>query len=98
MHSIAQGWLVYSLTKSPFYLGLVAAGIPASESILKLQEVHQWRNTMQENDIDVVGDLTDQAPADFMAALGGRNAAPWLLACALLLLLIEVWVGRGVRT
>ncbi len=25
MHSTAQGWLVYSLTKSPFYLGLVAA-------------------------------------------------------------------------
>jgi len=25
MQSIAQGWLVYTLTKSPFYLGLVAA-------------------------------------------------------------------------
>ncbi len=25
MQSIAQGWLVYSLTKSPFYLGIVAA-------------------------------------------------------------------------
>jgi MFS family permease len=25
MHSTAQGWLVYSLTKSPFYLGLVSA-------------------------------------------------------------------------
>ncbi|MGQ9569627.1 MAG: MFS transporter [Thermodesulfovibrionales bacterium] len=25
MQSVAQGWLIYSLTKSPFYLGLVAA-------------------------------------------------------------------------
>ena len=25
MQSVAQGWLVYSLTKSPFYLGMVAA-------------------------------------------------------------------------
>lgn len=25
MHSTAQGWLVYSLTKSPFYLGIVSA-------------------------------------------------------------------------
>ena len=25
MHSTAQGWLVYSLTKSPFYLGMVSA-------------------------------------------------------------------------
>ncbi|MFZ6017283.1 MAG: MFS transporter [Nitrospirota bacterium] len=25
MHSVAQGWVVYSLTRSPFYLGMVAA-------------------------------------------------------------------------
>ncbi|MEW6215081.1 MAG: MFS transporter [Nitrospirota bacterium] len=25
MQSVAQGWLIYNLTKSPFYLGLVAA-------------------------------------------------------------------------
>jgi MFS family permease len=25
MHSVAQGWLVYSLTKSPLYLGLIAS-------------------------------------------------------------------------
>src|SRR5512143_1196256 len=25
MQSVAQGWLVYSLTKSPLYLGIVAA-------------------------------------------------------------------------
>jgi MFS family permease len=25
MHSVAQGWLVYSLTKSPLYLGIIAA-------------------------------------------------------------------------
>ncbi|MCI0468877.1 MAG: MFS transporter, partial [Nitrospirae bacterium] len=24
MHSVAQGWLVYSITKSPLYLGLIA--------------------------------------------------------------------------
>lgn len=28
MQSVAQGWLVYSLTKSPFYLGMVAAAGP----------------------------------------------------------------------
>jgi hypothetical protein len=78
-------------------LGVVAAGIPASESTLKLSEVRDWRKMMEELDLDVVGDLTDQAPADFMAALGGRDAAPWLLGLALLLLLVEVWVGRGAR-
>jgi hypothetical protein len=78
-------------------LGVVAAGVPASESTLQLSEVHNWRNMMQELDLDVVGDLTDQAPADFMASLGGRDAAPWFLGLALLLLLVEVWVGRGTR-
>jgi hypothetical protein len=78
-------------------LGVVAAGIPAGESTLALQDVHDWQNMMQEMDLDVVGDLTDQAPADFMASLGGRDIAPWLLACALALLMIEVWLGRGAR-
>jgi len=78
-------------------LGVVAAGIPASESTLQLREVRDWQNMMQEMDLDVVGDLTDKAPTDFMAALGGRNAAPWLLWLALLTLLVEVWVGRGAR-
>ncbi len=37
MQSVAQGWLVYSLTKSPFYLGIVAAA--ASLPILLLSFV-----------------------------------------------------------
>jgi hypothetical protein len=78
-------------------LGVVAAGIPAAESTLELSLVRDWRKMMEELDLDVVGDLTDQAPADFMAALGGRDAAPWLLGLALLLLLVEVWVGRGAQ-
>ncbi len=78
-------------------LGVVAAGIPASESTLQLRGIHDWRNMMAELDLKVVGDLTDQAPADFMVALGGRNAAPWLLGLVLLLLLVEIWVGRGTR-
>lgn len=34
MHSTAQGWLIYSLTRSPYYLGLVAAS--ASLPVLAL--------------------------------------------------------------
>jgi len=45
----------------------------------------------------VAADLTDQAPADFMASLGGHNAAPWLLAAALAFLLLEIQLGRGTR-
>jgi hypothetical protein len=51
---------------------------------------------MQGLDLDVVADLTGQAPDDFMAALGGRDAAPWLLGLAMLLLLVEIQVGSGV--
>ena len=78
-------------------VGVVAAGIPASESVLSLQAVDDWRNSLQELGLEVVGDLTGQAPADFMAALGGRDAAPWLLGLAVLLLLTEIQLGRGTR-
>ncbi|MEN8006683.1 MAG: BatA domain-containing protein [Candidatus Krumholzibacteriota bacterium] len=78
-------------------LGVVAAGIPAMESTLELQDPHDWGKMMQDLDLDVIGDLSDQAPADFMASLGGRDVAPWLLGCALVLLLGEVWLGRGAR-
>jgi hypothetical protein len=78
-------------------LGVVAAGVPAAESTLQLHEVPAWRRMMEELDLEVAVDLTDQAPADFMGALGGKNAAPWFLGLALLLLLVEIWVGRGTR-
>jgi hypothetical protein len=79
-------------------VGVVAAGIPAEESVLRLTDPRQWRKSMQDMDLDVVGDLTDEAPAAFMAALGGRDVAPWLLAAALLLLLVEIQLGRGTRS
>ena len=53
---------------------------------------------MQKHDLEVAGDLTGQAPAEFMAALAGHNAAPWLLALALFFLVVEMLLGRGVRT
>ncbi len=95
--TIAQAGFITFLAGSDT-LGVAAAGIPSSESTLELQDVHDWRNMMQEIDLDVVGDLTDQVPSDFMASLGGRDIAPWLLGCALVLLMIEVWLGRGART
>lgn len=79
-------------------VGVVAAGIPAVESNLRLLEVGDWSNQMEEHDLEVAGDLTGQAPAEFMAALAGHNAAPWLLALALFFLVAEMLLGRGVRT
>jgi hypothetical protein len=79
-------------------VGVVAAGIPAEESNLRLQAVSDWRNKLQSNGLEILADLTDQAPAEFMAALGGHDAAPWMLALALLILMVEIQLGRGTRT
>lgn len=78
-------------------VGVVAAGIPAEESNLRLNAVSEWRNAMQDNNLEIMVNLTDQAPAEFMAALGGHDAAPWMLAAALLLLMVEIQLGRGAR-
>jgi len=78
-------------------VGLVAAGIPPAESTLALRRVPDWEKMMDAADLKVAADLTDQAPADFMASLGGHNAAPWLLAAALAFLLLEIQLGRGTR-
>ena len=77
-------------------MGVVAAGIPARNRTSRSWTVHGLEQLpCRIWDLEVVVDLTDQAPADFMAALGGHDAAPWLLGLALLLLLVEIQLGRG---
>jgi hypothetical protein len=79
-------------------LGLVAAGIPAGESVLELASIPDWSRQMEAHDLDVAGDLTGTLPASFLEALGGRNLAPWLLFLAVVLLMFELALGRGARS
>lgn len=78
-------------------LGVVAAGVPASESILQLQTPAEFTDLLADWNLSLAKDLTSRDPAEFITALGGHNMAGWLLALALLLLVIELGVGRGAR-
>jgi hypothetical protein len=48
--------------------------------------------------LDLVGDLSAGDGTDLMATLGGHDLSSWLLAAAVLLLMLELGLGRGART
>ncbi len=77
-------------------LASVAVATPAAESGRSLLEPREWRELMRLHGLPATGDLTGTAPGDFATALVGRNLAPWLLLLTVLLLLVELHVGRGV--
>jgi len=78
-------------------LGVVAAGIPVEESILQLRTPIEFGALLADWDLKLDRDLTERDPAEFETALGGHDISGWLLALALLLLLVELGVGRGAR-
>ena len=78
-------------------LGVVAAVLPTAESELALRSAVQYGELLGDLGLDMAGDLTGTDPAEFMAALGGHGLSSWLLALALLLLMVELGVGRGAR-
>jgi len=78
-------------------LGVLAAGLPPTESILALRSVRQFGALLTDLGLTLAGDLTGDDAADLMATLGGRDLSGWLLAAALGLLLAELGLGRGAR-
>ncbi len=78
-------------------LGVVAAAVPAVESVLALRTVAGFGEIMADLDLELTGDLGGVDPSRLMATLSGRDLAGWLLAAALLLLAVELGLGRGSR-
>jgi hypothetical protein len=85
----------YTFRAGPDTLGQLAAAIPGAESVPTLLSPDAMAERLGELGLEVAGDLTGTLPAAFLAALGGRNLAPWFLALAVILLLVETAVGRG---
>lgn len=72
MHSVAQGWLVYSLTKSPLYLGIVASlsSLPILLFTLfggMIADRYPKRNVL------IITQVMSIAPALAIAVLADRN-------------------------
>ncbi len=78
-------------------LGVLAAGLPADESVLELRSPQAYGRVLADLGLTLAGDLTGDDPAAFMATLGGHDLSGWLLAAALLLLAVELGLGRGTR-
>ncbi len=76
-------------------LGVVAAQIPAEESVIGLWKPEDWARQLDLLGLEVRGLLAAGEAADFEATLSGRNLAPWFFSLAFLLLLTELFVGRG---
>ena len=78
-------------------LGIVAAAVPALESEPRVIEPEAFNDRLRRAGIDRVLDLGDTGAAGLGRALAGRDLARWLLAAALALLALELWLGRRVR-
>ncbi len=76
-------------------VGLAACGVPAAESDPALPPADVWAAPLRDAGLAVTADLADRGPEAVAAAFGGTELAPWLLAAAVLLLAVELWLGRG---
>jgi len=76
-------------------LGMVAAQIPAEESVVGLWKPKEWAMQIGVFGLEVQGLLEAGEEADFAATLSGRDLAFWFFGLAFLLLLTELFVGRG---
>ncbi len=87
----------YTFTAGADTIGVVAAVSPASESSPLLGTVDGLREDLDAAGVTNIGNLGAVAEAEFAASLTGRDLSPWLLACALVLLCLELNLGRGSR-
>ncbi len=75
--------------------GLVAAAVPADETLRPFVGPEGWRGILAALDLPAVRDLSGADPAGLAEQLRGRDLSPWLLAAAVALLLAELRLGRG---
>jgi len=77
-------------------LGLVATTVPAGELEAQAESIDDLALRFREGGIDRVLDLGATDASGLARALAGRDLARWLLATALMLLAVELWIGRRV--
>jgi len=79
-------------------LFVVAATVPATESGREARTASDLADSLADRGLRRALPLDDAAVAGFASALRGRELGPWLLAAAVLLLLLELHVGRGAES
>jgi hypothetical protein len=89
---------VYAFEVADDTLGLAAAVVPAAESEPRVDDVTGLAVPLRAAGLDRVLDLGSSDASGLGRALGGRDLTRWLLAAALTLMALELWLGRRVRT
>jgi hypothetical protein len=83
---------IYAFVDGADTLGLVAAAVPAAESVAATLTPAQLAARLALPAVDLRG----ATGAGLQRALAGRDLAPWFIVAALLLLAAELFVGRRV--
>jgi hypothetical protein len=86
----------YTFVAGTDTVGLVAAAPPAGEGDPRLDTSVALRDLLAEAGLVQSADLGGVAASDFGRAVRGRDMSGWLFAAAVLLLCLELFVGRGV--
>jgi hypothetical protein len=86
----------YTFVAGADTVGLVAAVPPAGEGDPGLETSAALRGLLAGAGLTQSADLGGVAAADFGRAVRGRDVSGWLFAAAVLLLALELFVGRGV--
>lgn len=79
-------------------LGVVAAVVPPEESEPAVLVPSALSDRLRAAGLGRVVDLGESGAPGLGRALAGRDLARWLLSAALLLMLVELWYGRRVRS
>ena len=69
--------------------------VPPAETTGVFEGAGGWRGRLRGLGLEVTADLTGSVGDGFAEVLSGRNLAPWAFLLALLLLAVELWLGRG---
>ncbi len=76
-------------------LGMVAVAVPTAESGLHLETPADLGRRLAAVGLVVDGDLSDTEPEKMGPLLKGWDLAPWFFLLALVVLLLELYLGRG---
>ncbi|MEZ4387772.1 MAG: BatA and WFA domain-containing protein [Candidatus Krumholzibacteriia bacterium] len=87
---------IYAFTARDDTLGLIAATIPAAELQPTVETSGAVAARLQDAGLARVSELGGDPATGFSRALAGRSLARWLLAAALVLMALELWIGRRV--
>lgn len=86
---------IYTFTARGDTVGLAATTVPAAELVPRLESTDEVAARLRQAGVAQVVELGGGGGA-LAAALSGHGLARWLLGAALLLMAVELWIGRRI--